>query len=747
VDQLSPPGFAIIRLDYSGRIFRIENQEGNRLSEVSLEPELIGRISSHSQADRLPVTLDEVPSHLTQALLTVEDQRFFEHGGLDYRRIGAAFMANLKAGRVVQGGSTITQQLAKNLFLSPKRSIVRKAREALISTALERRYSKEEILQAYLNHVYLGQDGAVGIHGVGRAAQHFFGKDVVNLDLPESALLVALIRAPSLYSPFRNPGTALARRNLVLRLMRDGKAIAEGEFLEAIETPLGVRRRAPPIRSARYFVDYVATELGIGGADAEGDGTQGRAERPRSIVTTLDADLQRAAEEAVTSGLRRLERDFDWLSEAEAGEPLQAALVALDPRTGEVLAMVGGRDYGVSQFNRATHGRRQPGSAFKPVVALAALARPEASARQEESGRSEQLGRSEESGSPDELGRWGESASFEALGELRVELGSENGRPRFYLASDESAQPQFTLASVLEDEPLQVETPVGLWQPANYDRSFSGPVTLRDALERSLNVPFARLGLAIGPDRIVETAHEMGIESHLNPFPSIALGASEVSPLDLTRAFGVLAAEGYRAELKMVYTEPTVGERFFDPAETYLVTSALRGAVERGTGRGIRDRGFYGDVAAKSGTTNDYRDGWFIGYTPALVVGVWVGFDHGGRLELPGASVALPIFADFLEEALGEDGRSGPWGSEGFSHPSGLEMVEVDPATGLRGGWGCRGEPELFLRGTAPRESCNGFRWGDGMPVDGQTLRMLIEEGGEEVSRFLRRLFTGELRE
>jgi len=288
---------------------------------------------------------------------------------------------------------------------------------------------------------------------------------------------------------------------------------------------------------------------------------------------------------------------------------------------------------------------------------------------------------------------------------------------------------------------------VGLWQPANYDRRFSGPVTLRDALERSLNVPFARLGLAIGPDRIVETAHEMGIESHLNPFPSIALGASEVSPLELTRAFGVLAAGGYRTELRVVHTEPTKGERVFDSAETYLVTSALRGAVERGTGRGIRERGFYGDVAAKSGTTNDYRDGWFIGYTPSLVVGVWVGFDHGKRLELPGASVALPIFADFLEEALGPDGESGPWGSEGFSYPSGLEVVDVDPTTGLRGGWGCRGEPELFLRGTAPRESCNGRRWGDGFRVDERTLRMLLEEGGEEVSRLLRRIFRGSQQE
>ncbi len=673
-------GFAIIRFDYSGRISRMEDEEGRRINHFSLEPELIGRIDGASLEDRVPVILEEVPDHIVAAVLTVEDQRFFEHAGLDFRRIAAAFMVNFRAGRVVQGGSTLTQQLAKNLFLSPKRSVTRKVREAAMALALEQRHTKEEILQAYLNRLYLGQDGAVAIHGVGRAAQHFFGKDVATLGLAESALLVALIRAPSLYSPFRNPETAVTRRNLVLRLMRDEGSISEEEYQEALGTPLSLKKRAPPLRSAKYFVDYVAGELKLREGAEAGEGV-------RAVVTTLDADLQRAAEKAVSEGLARLERDFDWLREAEAGEPLQAALVALDPRTGEILAMVGGRDYGTSQFNRAVRARRQPGSAFKPVVALAALARPEEG--------------------PD---------SYERL------------------------QPRFTLASVLEDKPFQVETPVGVWQPANYDRSFSGTVTLRDALERSLNVPFARLGVQVGPEEIVNTARRLGIESPLNPYPSIALGASEVSPLELTRAFGVLAAEGFRPELKSILTDPTEGYQVYDPAETYLVTSALRGAVERGTGKGIRDRGFHGDVAAKSGTTNDFRDGWFVGYTPSIVVGVWVGFDHGKRLELPGAGVALPIFADFLKDALGTEGRSGSWGGDGFSYPSGLEMVEVDPSSGLRGGWGCRGEPELFLRGTAPEESCGGFR------VDSRSLRLLMERGGDEVSRLIRRLFRGERR-
>lgn len=301
--------------------------------------------------------------------------------------------------------------------------------------------------------------------------------------------------------------------------------------------------------------------------------------------------------------------------------------------------------------------------------------------------------------------------------------------------------PPFTLASVLDDRPFQMETPVGTWEPVNYDRSYSGEVTLRHALEKSLNVPFARLGVAVGPDKIVETARALGIESPLHPYPSIALGASEVSPLELTRAFGVLAAGGVRTELRTALTEPETAQRVYESAEAFLVTSALQGAVARGTGRGLRDEGFFGDVAAKSGTTNDFRDGWFIGYTPSLVVGVWVGFDHGRRLELPGASVALPIVAEFLREAVGSTGRTGPWGSEGFLYPSGLEMVDVESSTGLRAGWGCRGEPELFLEGTAPENSCDGFR------IDGRNLRSLFQRGGDELGRLILRLLKGQGRD
>lgn len=658
-ERLSPGGTASIRFDYRGRIAGLDDGSGERLSHITLAPELIGSFQGTSHKDRVPVRLADVPDHLVDAVLTIEDQRFFEHDGLDLRRIVAASLTNLRAGRVRQGASTLTQQLAKNLFLNPRRTMIRKVREAAIAVVLEHRYSKEEILEAYLNEVYLGQDGGLAVHGVGRAAQYYFGKDVSALDLGEAATLAGLIRGPGLYNPFRRIEAARVRRDMVLRRMGEVGAIDEEAYQEAVNSPLVIRPEARPARSARYFIDYVREGLRSGGQDGlDGEGL--------AVFTTLDTRLQRAAERAVREGLARLETEYPNL--ARDDRRLQAALVALDPQTGDILAMVGGRDYGASQFNRAAKARRQPGSAFKPVVTIAALSRREDSADDDE---------------------------------------------------------QLTLATVLHDERFVVQTRQGPWEPVNYDRRFRGPISLREALERSLNVPFARLGMKVGPERIVETARDLGIEGPLIAVPSIALGSNEVTPLELTRAYGVLAAGGYRADSRAVFgvldrdgnliaRNDRTGEQVYDLAETYLVTSALRGAVERGTGRGLRSLGYRGEVAAKSGTTNNFRDGWFIGYTPLLTVGVWVGFDDGGSIDLPGARVALPVFTRFLVDAVGPYGDRGRYGGARFSIPPGIEVVEIDPRTGLRAGLGCRGERELFLRGTAPRRSCSPYsvvRW------------------------------------
>ncbi len=649
-DQLDPGGVVVVRLGYGDRVSNIRSPDGSRIRSVALEPEVIRSLHGHMYEDRIPVTLNNAPAHLVEAVLAIEDQRFFEHDGLDPRRVVGAAVANIRARRIVQGASTITQQLAENLFLSHRRSFILKLREVAMARALELRHDKREILEAYLNEVYLGQEGALAIHGVGRASQYFFGKDVSQLTVPESALLAGIIRGPSLYSPFRNPNVATARRNLVLDRMLALQLLSPEAYDEARGAPLGLRSKNRRPRSGRYFVDYVANQL-------NSDASVGNNHRGLSVFTTLDMDLQLAAEEAVRDGLAELERYYPRL--ARDSQPLQAALVALDPSTGQVLAMVGGRDYGRSQFNRAVLAHRQPGSSFKPIVALAALTQ-------------------------------------------EGEESATNGRV-------------FTLASVLEDKPLSVQTPAGLWEPDNYDGHFRGPVTLREAIEGSLNVPFARLGMALGPENIVRTAEALGIRNDLNPVLSLALGSSEVTPLQLTQAYNVIAAGGYRADLNSVIgvldgegrltgRREHSGERVFDPAEAYLITSALRGAVERGTGSSLRSLGFRGPVAAKSGTTNNFRDAWFIGYTPTLTVGVWVGFDDGWRMGISGSRAALPIFSQFLVDA------EGTYGEDEFTVPSGLEVAEVNRETGLLGGPGCRGETEVFVRGTAPESSCSS-RW------------------------------------
>ncbi len=582
-------------------------------------PVAIGTPGGTAVERRIPVRLSEVPDHLVQAVLAVEDRRFYQHHGLDVRRIAGALLANVKAGGITQGGSTITQQLAKNLFLSASRTPLRKLREAAMALVLEIRYDKPTILEAYLNEIYLGQDADRGIHGVGAAARYYFGKGAGKITLAESALLAGMISAPNRYVPTRNPESARERRDLVLKLLADQERIPRSVAERASRTGLPTRTFGGSAIDGRYFRDFTLATLP--------DRLPGRG---MAVYTTLDATLQRAAERAVRSGL-----DRSAMSGAEA------ALVAIDPRNGEVLAMVGGRDYGASQFNRAALARRQPGSAFKPVVALAALE------------------------------RW------------------------------EGHDPAFTLASMVEDEPLRVDTPKGPWEPGNYDGQFRGPVTVREAMEQSLNVPFARIGLTIGPERIVATARRLGIASPLHAVPSLALGSSEVTPLELVRAYGVLAAGGDLASPRVVLGQARYGAeldaapgaevaRVVDPATAYLVTSTLEGVVTRGTGRALNQDGRFGNIAGKTGTSNDWRDAWFIAYSPSLVVGVWVGFDDGRSLRLTGAGAALPIVARFLADA-GSDAES-----ESFEVPEGISEGYVTLADA-----DC-GSREIFLEGTEP---------------------------------------------
>lgn len=620
-------------------------------------PIALGTIDGSPMEARVPVRLRDIPEHAVQAVLAIEDQRYYRHHGLDLRRIGGALLANVRAGGIVQGGSTITQQLAKNLFLHAGRTPLRKLRELAFALVLELRYDKPTILEAYLNEIYLGNDTDRPIHGIGAAARYYFGKSAGDLSLSESAVLAGMISAPNRTAPTRHPEAARNRRNLVLRQMAEQERISKSTAQRVSRTRLAVRSRPSAPLDSRHFRDFALSA--VPGA-LPGRGV--------AVYTTLDATMQRAAQRAVRTQLNRL-----------SASGAEAALLALDPRSGEVLAMVGGRDYGASQFNRATDARRQPGSAFKPIVALAALQQSEGEA------------------------------------------------------------PAFTLASVIEDEPLRVRTPNGPWEPSNYDGSFRGRVTFREAMEQSLNVPFARIGLSVGPERIVATARRLGITSPLQPVPSLALGSSEVTLLELVRAYGVLAAGGRLAATHAVLGRARYGEdpRDQQPSEAtqvinravaYLVTSSLEGVVSRGTGRALNQSGRWDGIAGKTGTSNDWRDAWFVAYSPTLVVGVWVGYDDGRSLRMAGASAALPIVAGFLEQISGDVGR------EPFEVPEGITEGYVELAGG---GWfrEC-GSRELFLEGTQPQGGCGWFE-----PPQWDSMRDRAGDLGRELERRARRYF------
>jgi penicillin-binding protein 1B len=632
-------GVVDLLLDRDGRIEKIRDARGRYLPLVELEPEVLGQLHGAARADRRLVRLDEIPPVLVDAILAIEDQRFFEHPCVDVRRVFGALLANVRARRIVQGASTLTQQLVKNFYLGPERTLRRKFREAVMACLLERRHTKEEILEVYLNEVYVGQRGSVAIHGVGEAAFHYFAKDVSDLTLAESALIAGLIKGPNLYSPYANPATALARRDLVLEVLRAQGAISEAEYEQGVAEPIHAEIQPEEENPAPYFVEHLRQDLAAvyGDEILESEGL--------GIYSTFDPHLQRVANRSLQAGLERLESRFPQLLSEDS--PLQGALVALVPRTGEILALVGGRDYAKSQFNRATRAHRQPGSVFKPVVALAALSR--------------------------------------------------RG----------DGPPSHTLVSPLLDEPLEVDTPQGVWAPVNYDEEFRGLVTVRNAIEQSLNVPVARLGLEVGLERIIETARKMGLAGPLQPVPSLALGVFEVTLLEVARAYAVLAAEGVRPTVRtyrqvqdqegtVLERQPLQFERVFDADEVYLVTSVLQGVVDRGTGRAVRRLGVHGPVAGKTGTTSAYRDAWFVGYTPDLLVAVWIGFDDGRSLDVPGSVAALPVVADFLLSVLGPEG----WRS--FDPPPGIVRVAYEPDSGPQGNGGSFWGPESFLDGTEP---------------------------------------------
>lgn len=622
-----------------------ELPSGIELGAVLLEPEQLGAYYGPEHQQRQLVTLDDVPRHLVDAILAVEDQRFETHPGVDLQRIGGAALANLRAGSIRQGGSTLTQQLVKNFFLTPERTVWRKAQEAVMALLVELRYDKRSILQSYLNEIYLGQRGATAVHGVGEAARLYFGKTAIDLSVAESALIAAIIQSPNGLSPYRDLERAVRRRNLVLDLMRNQGRIGDKTHSRARTASLRVATVTPDADDARYFLDLVRRRLPeIYDLKAlRSDGLR--------IYSTLDRRLQRIAGIALREGLARLEARNPALKTDDPSRQLQGCIIAMRPQTGEILAMVGGRDYGVSQFDRCTQARRQVGSVFKPFVYIAAL---------------------------------------EPMG----------------------GAPAITLASFLDDSPLEIATPSGPWRPKNYDGEFHGIVSVREALERSLNVATARLADRVKAVRIAEVARRLGITSPLPLVPSLALGSADLSPIEIMRAYATIASGGIRPESQII--EDLVDaqgktlerrrlrfKRVLDPGTAYLVTSLLAGVAERGTAAGVRSTGIRGPIAAKTGTTDGERDLWFVGFTPELVAVVWVGFDEPRSVGVPSSVGALPIWRRFVQEATGGEIRGK------FLPPPGIEQVEIDPMTGALALAGCaERRTEYFIRGTLPVEVC-----------------------------------------
>jgi penicillin-binding protein 1B len=622
------------------RVTRV-TRDGRDVGAATLEPEVLASADDRPGEEHRPVRLAEVPLVLMNAVLAAEDHRFFEHSGLDARSLVRAAWTNVRAGRVMQGGSTITQQLIKNRLVGARRTYLRKLSEAWLATLVEWRYSKEQILEAYLNEIYLGQRGGLAVRGVGAAAGAYFRKEIHQLTPAEAALLAGMVRAPNSYSPAVDPERARARRDVVLARMRDLGMLSAADWQSARAQPVRVPPAAAIAQPAPYFTDHVRVELEQRFGDV-------RASVGTSVFTSLDVALQRFAEAAIVRGLDRLETRSPRLGRTEPGRRLQAALVALDPATGEIRALVGGRDYQASQFNRATLARRQPGSAFKPFVYLAALRR-------------------------------------------------------------HGDAPPLTAASLVDDTPITLTVGRDTWSPRNYNDRYEGRVTVRRALEQSLNAATVRVAESAGLPNVVETARAMGFAGGLTPVPAVALGVFEATPLELARAYLPFVNGGMRSP--PVITVRAVRDRdgsvepgnatepvaVITPAEAYLVTSLLQGVIRAGTGNAARALGVTGAVAGKTGTTNEGRDAWFVGYAPHLLAVVWVGFDGSDAHGLSGADAALPIWADFMRQAMDT------YPQPDFTVPGGITFADVDAANGQLATRFCPVVArETFLAGTEP---------------------------------------------
>jgi penicillin-binding protein 1B len=639
-----------VRLSFSGgRLATLTAARGGQaVSLLRLDPVLVGSFYPAHNEDRVLLQLDEVPFSLTDALIAIEDRHFYSHHGVSPAAIARALYANIRAAGVVQGGSTLTQQLVKNYFLSSERSLLRKINEAIMSLLLEWHYSKEEILEAYLNEVYLGQDGNRAIHGFGLASHFYFERPLAELTVDQYALLVGMVKGPSYYNPRRHPERATARRNRVLDVMTELELITMDESARARARKPGVshyQRKA--INTFPAFLDLVRRQLqrDYRDDDITSEGL--------SIFTTLDPQVQWQLQQVLGARLKGLERDRGMQANT-----LQGAAVVTSVQGGEVLALSGGRDPAFAGFNRALDAHRQVGSLLKPAVYLTAL---------------------------------------------------------------EQSQ-RYTLATLLDDSPLTFTARNGVvWEPGNYDGKNHGKVPLYQALAHSYNVSTARLGLDLGIDSIIKTLQRLGVEQHLNPYPSLVLGAVEMSPLQVTHMYQTFASGGFRTPVRAInavlaadktplHRYPLRVQSAIKPAPNYLINTAMRFAVREGTGRAIyQSLPDSQDVAGKTGTTDDLRDSWFAGFTGERLGVVWIGRDDNKSSGLTGSSGALRVWRDLFAQ-FNNTGRV-------QAAVENIEYQQIDPKSGLLADRGCQDAVQLpFITGSGPVKHAPCFKGGKALP-------------------------------
>src|SRR3954470_10364256 len=622
-----------------------------------LDAPVLTALAGGEREKRRPVALSAMPERMIQAVLAIEDRRFYEHPGVDPIGIVGAIFRNIGGRRTyTAGASTITQQVARNVFLpkmfpgmtlkdAREKSLRRKLLEAWVSLIITTRASKDAILEMYLNDMTLGQRGSFGIVGVSEASRLFFGKDVSNVTLAEAATIAGVYQSPSALSPFNNPVRCKERRNVVLQAMVDAGYVSEELAPRAIHEPLTVVQRALEAE-APYFVDFVGQTL-----SDQYPGLTTSTTQAVDVYTTLDLHLQRLAQDAVRDGLTSVDQ---LLSRRKRRGKAEAALIAVDPRSGEIVAFVGGRSYNQSQYNRAVVSRRQPGSVFKPFVFLTAF---------EEAAR--------------------------------------------------SGRTDVTPASITNDEPETFEFDDQVWTPENYEHEYDGPITFRRALAHSRNLGTIHVAQAAGYDRVAAFWKKLGVGASPKPYPSIALGVFEATPYEIATAYTLFPNGGMLRSLQhisritsggrdVMKKNTVVAREVAKPQTTFLVTNMMRSVLNEGTAASARSMGFTLDAAGKTGTTNDLRDAWFVGFTPELLTVVWVGFDDNLPVGLSGARAALPIWTQFMKSALA--GRA----SVPFTVPDGMVFADIDAQTGKLATSLCpKVISESFIAGTEPTQVCD----------------------------------------